>query len=223
MVARVFVKPYEAEERLAALGLNSEIFQEAARSGKLARSTSTPFHPKWYAGNVMYSNALATMGELLSGAKAGWVREDPAGHPLVVNHRRKIALAVASSDVNTGNGDLNHPPSTRPAKGIRTEEAVDENEWLLFPDMFTADHSRHELAGYEFWWLLMHPDEAANELRLELSRGIRLNKERSIASWSERIMLASQPLDEGGIPIVGEPNGDGPQSGEYDVDVRKLG
>jgi hypothetical protein len=100
---------------------------------------------------------------------------------------------------------------------------VDENEWLLFPDMFTGEANRHELAGYEFWWLLMHADEVANELRLELSRGTRLNKERSIASWSERVMLTSQPLDEGGIPIIGEPDGNGPQGGEYDVDVRKLG
>jgi hypothetical protein len=223
MVARIYAKQYEAEDRLASIGLRSEVLQEAGRAGKLARATSTAFHPKWYAGNVMYSNALAAMGELLSTAKDGWNREDPAGHPLVVNHRRKIALAVATSDLNTGNGDVNYPPSTRPAKGVRTEEAVEENEGLLFPDMFDGTENRHELAGYEFWWLLMHVDEAANELRLELSRGIRFSKERSIAGWSERVMLTSQPLDEGGIPLVGEPDGNGPQSGEYDVEVRKLG
>jgi hypothetical protein len=223
MNALLLVKPYDVEQRLLSMALNTEILQEAGRSGKLARSTSTPFHPKWYAGNVMYSNALATLGELASLASGEWRREDPAGHPLVVNHTRKIAVAVASSDRNTGNAQFEKPPSTRPAKGIRTEEAVEENQMLLFPDLSVGGESRHELAGYEFWWLLMHADEAKNELRLEFSRGIRFSTERSVAGWGERIMLAAQPLDEGGILILGDPYGNGPEGGEYDVEVTKLG
>jgi hypothetical protein len=220
MVARMFAKLYEAEERLALLGIPSEVLQEAGRSGKRARASSTPFHPKWYAGNTMYCNALASLGQLL--AQSGWRRDDPSGHPLVINRERKIALTVAASDSNTGNADLSKPPSTRPSKGPRTEEAVEENELLLFPDMFSMSDHRHPLDGYEFWWLLMYADDIKNELRLELSKGIRMSKERSIAGWSERVMLASQPLDEGGLPILEEPNDQGPQGGEYDVEVRRL-
>ena len=221
MVARVISKHYDATEKLASMGLTVEMLQEAAFSGKMGRARSTPFHPKWYAGNVMYSDALATLGMMTT--RSGYRREDPSGHPLVVNRERKIALSVALSDFNTGNGDPSRPPSTRPARGIRTEEALEENQWLLFPEMHEDGGPRHDLAGYEFWWLLMHPDETGNELRLELSRGTRLNKERSIASWSERVMLPSQPLDEGGIPEVGNPDEDGPLGGEFDVEVRKLG
>ena len=219
MAAGVFAKVYEAEERLALLGIPGEVLQQAGRSGKRARAGSTPFHPKWYAGNVMYCNALATLGQLL--APSGWRRDDPSGHPLVINRQRKIALTVAASDANTGNGDLSKPPSTRPSKGPRTEEAVEENELLLFPDMFSFSMSdrRHPLDGFEFWWLLMYADEARNELRLELSRGIRMSKERSIAGWSERVMLASQPLDEGGCE---EAHDEGQPGGEYDFEVRKL-
>jgi hypothetical protein len=217
----VFQKDFEVHDRLALLGLSPEVLQEAGRSGKRARAGNTPFHPKWYAGNVMYSNALATLGELL--VDAGFRREDPAGHPLVVHYPKKLAVLVATSDHNTGNGDPSKPPSTRPWKGPRTEEAVEENDLLLFPDMFNGIEQRHPLDGFEFWWLLMHADEANNELRMELSRGIRMSKDRSVDSWSERIMLASQPLDEGGLTIISEPNDQGPLGGEYEVEVTKLG
>lgn len=224
MQARALIqKGYEVQERLSLLGLSAEILQAAGRSGKSARLGSTPFHPKWYSGNVMYSNALATMGQLLT--PSGFQRIDPAGHPLVVNHKRKLALLVATSDSNTGNGDITQPPSTRPWKGPRTEEAVEENDLLLFPDMFEGmeGQQRHPLDGYEFWWLLMYPDEVNNLLRMELSRGIRMSKTRSVDGWSERIMLASQPLDEGGLTVSQSPNDDGPSDGEYEVEVTKLG
>lgn len=224
MQARAIIqKEYDVQERLSRLGLTPQILQAAGLSGKQARSGSTPFHPKWYSGNVMYSNALATMGQLLT--PSGFQRMDPAGHPLVVNHRRKLALLVATSDGNTGNGDINRPPSTRPWKGPRTEEAVEENDLLLFPDMFDGmdEQHRHPLDGYEFWWLLMYPDEINNLLRMELSRGIRMSKTRSVDGWSERIMLASLPLDESGLTVSQSPNDDGPSDGEYEVEVTKLG
>jgi hypothetical protein len=217
----IILKEYEVTDRLSRLGLTAEVLQAAGRSGKLARAGSTPFHPKWYSGNVMYSNALATLGQLL--APSEFRRVDPAGHPLVVNYKRKLALLVATSDSNTGNGDLARPPSTRPWKGPRTEEAVEENDLLLFPDMFdTLEQQRHPLDGFEFWWLLMYPDEVNNMLRMELARGIRMSKDRSVDGWSERIMLASQPLDEGGLTVSESPN-DGPSDGEYEVEVTKLG
>jgi hypothetical protein len=222
MHARVIEKWYEADERLASLGLTSDVLQEAARAGKLARAASTQFHPKWHAGNVMYSDALATLGELL--APDAWVREDPGGHPLVIHHGRKMALLVATSDENTGNGDASRPPSTRPAKGPRTIEAVEENSDLLFPDMYIHDRRHHPLDGYQFWWLLMNMNEVHNELRLELSRGVAMSKDRAVESWSERIMLAPQSLDDGGISIVGNPDDEnGSEGGEYIVDVEKLG
>lgn len=223
MQALVYAKAHEAEDRLTSLGLTAAVLQEAARAGKLARSTATPFHPAVYAGFLLYADTLASLGELLTTAKDDWIRDDPAGHPLVISHQRKLALTVATSDANTGNGDVENPPNTRPAKGIRTQEAVIENQGLLFPDMFDEQRPRHDLMGYEFWWLLMHIDEQRNELRLELSRGTRLNRDRAIVGWSERIMLASQPLDEGTIPVIGDPNGDGPQLEHFDVNVRKLG
>lgn len=71
MHARALVqKEYEVQERLSLLGLSAEILQAAGRSGKLARLGSTPFHPKWYPGNVMYSKlpsddgAVACTGRL---------------------------------------------------------------------------------------------------------------------------------------------------------------
>jgi hypothetical protein len=219
----LYVKPYEVEQRLAALGTNSTVFQDAARAGKLARSTANPFHPIVYAGFMLYANTLAALGELMTSSKDDWCREDPAGHPLVVSHRRKLALTVATADSNTGNGDGNRPPNTRPAKGVRTQEAVEENHNLLFPDMYDGMKTRHDLLGFEFWWLLMHIDLRENKLRLEVSKGVQLNRERAIAGWSERVMLASQPLDEGSIPLIGDPNGDGPEHEYFDVDVRKLG
>jgi hypothetical protein len=69
----------------------------------------------------------------------------------------------------------------------------------------------------------MHINASENVLKLELSRGIRLSKERSIAGWSERVMLASQPLNGGGITLTREPDGNGPQNDEYDVEVRRIG
>jgi hypothetical protein len=216
----VLKKGYQVEHRLSLLGLSTEVLQAAGRSGKAARAGSTPFHPKWHAGNVMYSDALATLGEL--SAENGFRREDPGGHPVVVNHKLKIVLLVATSDQNTGNGDAAKPPSTRPWKGPRTEEAVEENDLLLFPDMHVEADQRHPLNGYEFWWLLMYPDDANNELRMELSRGIRMSKDRSVDGWIERIMLASQPLDEGGLTSMSELNEEEPLDGEYDVEVTKL-
>jgi hypothetical protein len=89
--------------------------------------------------------------------------------------------------------------------------------------MYNAVDQRHPLYGFEFWWLLMYADDVRNELRMELSRGIKMSKDRSVDGWSERIMLASQPLDESDLTILPEPNDNGPSGREYEVEVTKLG
>ena len=223
MRPRIYVKPYEVEQRLASLGSSSAVFEQASRAGLIAWSTRTPFHPKVYGGFMLYSNTLAAAAELLISATSDFQREEPGGHPLIVSHERKVAFTVATADGNTGNGDPNLPPNTRPAKGVRTQEAVEENQTLLFPDMYDGIKPRHDLIGYEFWWLLMHVNTREKRLQLEFSRGVQLNRERAIAAWSERVMLASQPLDESTIPLIGDPDGNGPQHEHFDVDVRKLG
>lgn len=139
----------------------------------------------------------------------------------MIDHRRKRAYAVATGDHNVGNGDPERSPRTRVDKGIRTEEGLQENQYELFPELASTFHTHHPLRGYEFWWLLMHVVEQTSVLRLEVSRGLNLDKDRCISTWIERVMLEDQSLGGDNLPTESFNDPNDPSSGEYDVTITR--
>ncbi len=222
MQAKLYSEPTAVGQRLEELGLPAVVFQTAAQRGLFARSQTSPFEPKIAAGFTLWSKTIGSLGELA--APYGLSTEAPAGHHLVIDHRRKRAYAVATGDHNVGNGDLECSPRTRVDKGIRTEEGLQENQYELFPELALKFDTHHPLRGYEFWWLLLHVVEETGVLRLELSRGLKLDKDRCISTWVERVMLEDQSLGGDGLPTRNLNDPDGPSSGEYDVTItRRVG
>jgi hypothetical protein len=222
MRVMVYTEPASIRQRLEELGLPAAIFQAAGQRGLFARSQTSPFEPKIAAGFTLWSKTIGSLGELA--APYGFSTEAPAGHHLVIDHRKKRAYAVATGDHNVGNGDADQHPRTRVDKGIRTEEGLQENQYELFPELALKFDSYHPLRGYEFWWLLLHVVEETGVLRMEVSRGLMLDKDRCISTWVERVMLEDQSLGGDGLPTRNTNDPDGPDSGEYDVTItRRVG
>ena len=219
MQARLYAEPGVVKQRLEELGVPAAVFQQAGQRGLLARSQTSSFEPKIAAGFTLWSKTIGSLGEL--SAPFGLATEAPAGHHLVIDHQRKRAYAVATGDHKVGNGDLTDPPRTRVDKGIRTEEGLQENQYELFPELVHQFETHHPLRGYEFWWLLLHVVEETGVLHMEVSRGLKLDKDRCISTWIERVMLESQSLGDDGLPkrITDDPDGAG--GGEYDVEITR--
>jgi hypothetical protein len=84
-------------------------------------------------------------------------------------------------------------PSTRAEKGPATRDAVLSNQ-LTFADV-SEDFPRPEsVPGMQTWLLLHHADEAAEEIRLELSLPADMTADGFVVRWHERIILTSVPF-----------------------------
>lgn len=190
----VLTEPWEVNRRLAELGLPENALQEAAKSGLAAWAACTPNHPTMYPGIVAWGETTRVLRDHL--VLLGWNAINESGQALVVNASGTIAVMVAGGDENTGIHSLNDP-RTKSAKGPKTIEAIQRNQWL-FPEMEEEDRHSHEARGKrQTWVLLLARDMQAGELRAELSIPMHMTDDCRISEWSERVILG--PIPFGGI------------------------
>ena len=78
-------------------------------------------------------------------------------------------------------------------------------------------HDLKEMNGKMTWILLFHHDASINEVRAELSRPIKMNRNSEADRWAERIILGSTPI---GADKVKVPD-DVPQTPNVVVDVKR--
>ena len=78
-------------------------------------------------------------------------------------------------------------------------------------------HDLKEMNGKMTWILLFHHDSSINEVRTELSRPIKMNRNSEADRWAERIILGSTPI---GADKVKVPD-DVPQTPNVVVDVKR--
>jgi hypothetical protein len=158
-------------------------------------------------GFIRWSRTNRYLGERL--LPAGWTRRDPYGLPQTVNPSGETAITATTGDVGTGVPAGR--PSTKYAKGIAIEEAVEATARQL--NLFEEDmpSSERDDALVMLWILLYHL--AAGEIRLELSLPVTIVN-GMIDSWSERIIIPAVPLDDDDL-FFKQP----PDDGEGDLDI----
>jgi hypothetical protein len=78
-----------------------------------------------------------------------------------------------------------------------------------------------EEPGRTTWILLMFRDKEEQEIRRELSRPISMAEDGHVDGWAERIIL--KPTRFGGFDASGIIGGNGPQSPEIVVEIKKRG
>jgi hypothetical protein len=131
-----------------------------------------------------------------------------------------MAICVNTGDEDTGR--KNGAPCTSSAKGPRTRSAVLENlgQEVLFVDALPSSESV-SASGRAMWILLFYRDKKTREVRCELSCPINISTEGYVDGWKERIILTPTPFDEDVLNLIGD--GEGPQSPEINVEIKKRG
>lgn len=191
--------------RLAELGLREDVFQAAVQIGLAEASRTTLNDPVTAHGYTMWHWIVRHVREELTRDEA-WERKDQRGFPTVARTESAFAIGVSSGDSGVGRED--QMPHTRNPKGSEVEALVNRNQLRLFDvlDESKVDELTRLTLGSlieQTWLLLYYVDERAEEIRLELSLPIRMERNGPITNWEERIILApvsTKPADEAPVP-----------------------
>jgi hypothetical protein len=197
-------------------GLTRAVLTEVVSRATAAHMACTPHHPRNFAPITRWGNGIAAMRDLL--VPLEWTSADRDGQPLVVNPAGGLAITISGADKQTGlDGDVQ--PRTS-AKGAVTVEEVEQNGYL-FSDM-EADAMEKAIAAGRFvkdtWFLLMHFDRVTGQVRSELSRPAKVDEERRIVGWSERILLEPFDFDSTAMTVVGD---EGPDDGDITIEIKR--
>jgi len=199
---RVYKDLQDVDVRLGELELTQEILLEAAQRGLAAFAACTPHHPRNYPALASWAEAFRGLSDLLVVYPHRWSKFEENGQPQVHNPAGLIAVTVSGGDRNTGRiGDAE--PKTSSSKGDTTSRAMLENAFL-FPEMEADAREKLERKNRrQTWFLLVHRDLVAGEMRCELSMPISMSEDRRIDGWAERILLKPTSFDAAllqGIP-----------------------
>ena len=201
--------------RMVELGLREDTFQAAVQIGLAEASRTTLNGPVTAFGYTMWHWTVRHIREELTRDDA-WERKDQRGFPTVARKGSAFAVGVSSGDSGVGRED--QTPHTRNPKGSEVEALVNRNQMRLFDllDQAKVDQATRltlDSLIEQTWLLLYYVDEEAQEIRLELSLPIRMEKNGPITSWQERIILApvsTKPADQAPVPAE-----------QYEAEVRR--
>lgn len=214
---KMFSESWDVKRRLADLGLEEGFLTRPVQRGLAAWASCTANHPPISAGVWAWSETVCGLREEL--VPFGWERSNESNLPLTINPELTVALCVNTGDEDTGLKV--GAPCTGSAKGPRTRKAVLENlgQTVMFVDEVLPNAETLNKGGRVVWILLMYRDRKAREVRCELSRPISINAQGFVNGWAERVILSPTPFDDDSIMLTD--GGDGPQSPEIDLDIKK--
>lgn len=215
---RVYKDVPDVDARLAVLGLEQELLLQAAQRGLAAFAACTPHHPRNYPALASWAETFRGLSDLLVVQPFQWTKLDDNGQPQVHNPSSTIAITVAGGDSNTGRiGDTE--PKTSASKGDATSRAMLMNAYL-FPEMEADAQAKWEqMNRRQTWFLLVHRDLVAGEMRCELSMPISMSEDRRIDGWAERILLRPTSFDA--ALLQGIPDEPSPLTDEVKIELKR--
>jgi hypothetical protein len=185
----------EVAAKLREMGLVSDDLRDAVKDANAEALECTANDVGNRAGYVRWSSPMRRLGDQY--APKGFKRERPNNFELLVSPDRAFGLTTAPGDHNTGTEKM---PSTRIDRGPITGQAVIGNRHQLRLDTMSAEFGETTM---QIWLLLAYYDEAAEEVRLELSLPVEFfckpNSKRGVvtAFESPRLILPSISLAPG--------------------------
>jgi hypothetical protein len=210
--ARNFEQPHDRDARLHALGLDQLTVEEIALYGLRARQGVSPLAPPSFPGTTQWAETI--VGARLILVPKDWTLDDSHNFSLVISPDGRIAIAVATGDENTGIATAE--PRTKHTKGAETEAAVQANAQLEIPglSLVTQDTPQRET-----WVFLICT--TAHEMRFELSRPKKQDRDGRVTKWSDRILFP--PIDLESLPARDDDGDDDDgDDGGIDVPVERI-
>lgn len=194
-------------DRLAQLGLTSDVFRGALEMGEVARRTCTENDPAVSRGSLVWGRTTRGLREGL--ALLGWrAFTTKAQLELVVSPDGKLAIYVSAGDEWTGRSG--GTPKTKCRKGAATTAVIEQNHNQL--SLFgTPEPIVQEPVDCVTWIFLIHRGVA--EVRSELSLPVGQGAGGKVEAWAERIIL--EPIGLAG-PVISDDQGP-----DIDVDVSR--
>lgn len=188
------IKP-EVRSKLHSKNLSAEDLINAVLNGYSAFTATSAMHPTTFPGNAAW--AYTVEGLRINLVPKGWDSQDRCNQPQVVSPDGQIVITVSSGCPNTGNAVLE--PQTRGPKGSETTRGIANNlQTDMFPNEKEAEIAKlfeSENSSKEYWILLFYYDFAQKELRLELSRPIKMGVNGKVDGWADRVIIPALPLD----------------------------
>jgi len=218
MKTAIHAGPEGRRSRLDELKLDEETITDAVQAGFMQWAACTANHPPSYPGFSAWSETVKNLRDQL--LPRGWLRSNEANLPFTTNAEGTVAIAVATGDEATGEEDLT--PCTKSRKGPRTRKAVAVNnrQLTLFPvEVTPAELAQLQGEGRRMTWLLLFfRDEFKREVRFELSRPTKINKDEKVDGWIERILFRPFPFDG---DIVEIPRIETPNDGTINIEIKR--
>lgn len=199
-------------ERMASLGLNSEVLTQSIWMGLSKYRSASKLEPLNAGGSKASFAIIETLREQLLGNGLGWKMLNQNGQCLTTNSEKQVSVLVTSGDKYTGLIE-GVDPCTRNGKGAETKNQVKKNlgqTLCLFEEGIITDREKlpneivEPIDRNELWVLLYHFDLTNKEVRFELSLPIGIkevgNKGKvKVSEWADRLRFSSLPFDENNI------------------------
>lgn len=193
-------KETQAISMLKLIGVTEAELHQVVVAGETAKNNASILYPKLFPPSLGYAERVKVLRECL--LPKGWKIESDRGLEMVTSPDGNTAILTSLGDNNTG--DASKELKTKNRKGLRTGFLVEENAQMSFFDTVKMDDDEVLLENKSYWYLMVHADP--QEIKCELSRPIKLDKENKLCGFSERIILASIKLDGSDKPKVERKN-----------------
>ena len=183
----LLVQPIEVIDFLFSVHLEREALRAALLFGEHRRDSCTPNHPSIYPSIAAWAESSRKLRDDLP-TKIWTKVERPI--PGILNASKRMLLAVAGGDENTG--AASRTPKTSRAMGNAIIEAAYRNR-LGVLDLKFANSDESITQPPLVWFLLRH--RRGNRIVAELSIPDAIGNDRKIIGWAQRVILDPIDLD----------------------------
>jgi len=214
MNAKLLVTEHEVANRLSQkFGVTKERLVEVVYQGVAGRNECTPHHPASMSGIRCWGDATRALRDLFLPLD-GWKADNTDNIASVVNHKRKVKIAVTNATNATGI-EWGHPQPIR-EKGDGAQRAVFGNQTVL-PTILDDGLNAAQVVASEFWYLCIFC--GCEMVRAEILCPI-LDADGLFKDFHERIALIGEGEDDDGFRIRREPENPDGDSG-FDIQVTR--
>lgn len=188
--------------RLAELGLDMEVLEQAVHHGHNGAERATALHAKTAAGTYRWNETVAALRAEL--VERGWIPSDVKNAPRILNEEKNVSIMVATGDQNTGTSKI---PKNATSKGSMTQADVWNNGNQLVIEEVASLLAEKSPAT---WVLLYFYSRQYNHIRLELSLPSGMEN-GFISEWEERIILPKIDLGDSESLFDAQPDNTTPE------------
>ena len=181
MSTLIVSEPRKVDRRLEQeFGTDRQTLIDIVAAAVAARARCTTDSPRSAGSYYAWAAATTRLRQLFR--PQGWDRGDEDGIETVINHERKLKIAILSTD--HGTADINRSPKNRTIKGPASERVVELNNQM---ELFAPEEMGPIAESpYSMWYVCIYDD--GSRVRCELSKPITFLG-GFITKYSDRIFV----------------------------------